>query len=107
MIAQNLDLEEFLRGISSVGYNNIMEVAETEATEAERLYYRFRQQDKGKQAITYANQLKNLIFLLRYQARPSGLSKDDYNYLFSLRNRIAALSFKGQSITRSPSKDLC
>ena len=63
-----------------------------EATEAERQLYnpKFLMSEKQICGPEYVSDLKNLIFYLRYGARPRGLKQEDLNLLQSVceKNRI-------------------
>jgi hypothetical protein len=69
MISTNFNVGEFIKSASSQSYLDIIHMADLEATEAERLFYRKRYQingmEKGK-IIDYVQVLKDLIFYLRY-----------------------------------------
>jgi hypothetical protein len=75
MISSDCDISKFIKATSGKNALDIIELADKEATEAERDRYRsgavaLRRRQCGHQ---YAQQLKDLIFFIRYGVRPAGL----------------------------------
>ncbi len=79
MISTSCDILEFLRTVKGKTEMEIIEMADREATEAERCRYRQGATDgeRSNCGQAYANQLKNLIFFIRYGIRPSGTDAED------------------------------
>jgi hypothetical protein len=75
MISSDCDISKFIKATLGKDALDIIELADKEATEAERNRYRsgaetHRRRRCGHQ---YAQQLKDLIFFIRYGVRPAGL----------------------------------
>ncbi len=79
MISANCDIQEFISELANKSYFEMIYLLDKEATAAERQLF------KPKTAIAerpirgpeYVNKLKNLIYYLRYGAKPRGLCKED------------------------------
>jgi hypothetical protein len=84
MISTNCDFSDFVAAIKDKPYQDIIYLADQEATEAERLYYRSGAYgDKEKICgEKYAGILKDLVTYLRYDVRFKN-SKNEYNELYA------------------------
>ena len=92
MISANCDIREFISELENKDYFEMIYLLDKEATEAERQLYNPKSEMSERQICgpEYANNLKNLIFYLRYGARLRGLKQEDLNLLQSVceKNRI-------------------
>ncbi len=88
MISINCDILEFLRTVEGKDDLKIIEMADREATEAERCLYRQGATEAERSACgqAYANHLKNLIFFIRYGIRPSGTDAQHLAHFRSVCN---------------------
>ncbi|MGD8293646.1 MAG: hypothetical protein PVF37_18180 [Desulfobacterales bacterium] len=76
MISKNYDINEFLEAIKDEDYFDIIYMADKEATQAERNTLRYRN-EAGKTEICgedYTNNLKDLIFFLKYAVASKKIS---------------------------------
>ena len=71
MLSSALNIEEFIDAVKGEDFNNIIHLAELEATEAERLILRSRSGDEinDQNFEEYANTLKEFIYFLKYGVR--------------------------------------
>jgi len=78
MISANCDIREFISELENKDYFEMIYLLDKEATEAERQLYNPNIMDSKRQICgsEYVSNLKDLIFYLRYGARPKGLRKD-------------------------------
>jgi hypothetical protein len=90
MISQSCDVKEFIEAIRDRDYLEVIYLAEKEATEAERLKYRFKakKRDEEEYCLGYADVLKNLIFFLRYGVKNRRIAKKDLDLFRSLRESL-------------------
>ncbi|MBF0100793.1 MAG: hypothetical protein HQK77_07800 [Desulfobacterales bacterium] len=69
MISSNFILKDFITTVQNMDRFSIIEMANDEATEAERFFLRMKQNDDTSTRSAsqeYANALKSLIFFMRY-----------------------------------------
>ncbi|MGD8293319.1 MAG: hypothetical protein PVF37_16530 [Desulfobacterales bacterium] len=78
MISANCDILEFIPELENKNYFEMIDLLDKEATEAERQLYNPNVRNSNQQicGAEYVSELKNIIFYLRYGARPKGLRKD-------------------------------
>jgi hypothetical protein len=90
MISQSCDVREFIEAIRDRDYLEVIYLADKEATEAERLKYRFKAKKRAEQEYCpgYADVLKNLIFFLRYGVKNRLIGKKDFDLFRSLRESL-------------------
>jgi hypothetical protein len=83
MISSNCDIYEFIDAIDNCDYQELIVVASQEAVEAERigLHSENKAQSMENPWKNYANQLKELIFLVRHGSRPKRLMDQFENSL--------------------------
>ena len=75
MISANCDILEFIPELENKNFFEMIDLLNKEATEAERQM--FNPKSGGQRCgAEYVSNLKNLIFYLRYGARPKGLRKE-------------------------------
>ena len=101
MISESLDLGDFVETIRGKDYREIMYLAEQEATDAERLFYRKRTSDdfEDKTVSSYARVLKDFLFFMRYGVRPAGLTEEDFQLFRSVCKDVERRSpFRNRSI---------
>ena len=79
MIAVNCDIREFISELENKDFFEMIYLLDKEATEAERQWYNPRTEMADRQICgsQYVSDLKNLIFYLRYGARPKGLREEN------------------------------
>jgi hypothetical protein len=82
VISSNGDINEFLEEIGDKEFYDIIVMANKEATEVERIALHSGDITGGKNNCgkDYANNLKELIFFLRYTVKPKKLT-DKFGYL--------------------------
>lgn len=75
MISTNCEIADFLQATEGKDIQEIIELADREATEAERCLYRSGAAAELKNGCgrQYAQCLKDLIFFMRYGIKPAGL----------------------------------
>ncbi len=75
MISNDCDISQFISATAGKDALDIIELADKEATEAERNRYRSGAESARRRqcGLQYATQLKDLIFFIRYGVRPAGL----------------------------------
>jgi hypothetical protein len=86
MISINCDIREFISALENKDFFEMIYLLDKEATEAERQLYNPRTEMSERQICRpeYVSDLKNLIFYLRYGARPKGLREEDICLLDSV-----------------------
>jgi hypothetical protein len=74
MISINCDINDFIEAIKDKDLNDIIYLADVEATAAERCRWRklLPPEDKQTCGAVYAGKLKDLVSYLRYATRPKG-----------------------------------
>jgi hypothetical protein len=79
MISENFDIREFISGLKNKDFFEMIYLLDKEATEAERQLYHPKNGMSERQicGAQYVSDLKNLIFYLRYGAKPRGLKEED------------------------------
>jgi hypothetical protein len=79
MISVNCDIREFISALEHKDFFEMIYLLDKEATEAERQLYnpKFLMSEKQICGPEYVSDLKNLIFYLRYGAKPRGLREGD------------------------------
>ena len=77
MLSETMDISDFLKRVDGMDFNEIVWLADREATDAQRLVLKGRRQDANRLAAAdcYAGQLVDMIQYLRYGARPTGLHR--------------------------------
>jgi len=78
MISPNCDIREFISVLENKDYFEMIYLLDKEATEAERQLFnpKSKMSEKLVCGPEYVINLKNLIFYLRYGARPRGLLEE-------------------------------
>ncbi len=78
MISSNCDIREFIAKLENKDFFEMIYLLDQEATEAERQLFNPKSKLCEKQICgpEYVANLKNLIFYLRYGARPKGLQEE-------------------------------
>ena len=86
MISANCDIREFISELENKDFFEMIYLLDKEATEAERQLFNSRSKTCEAQICgsEYVSDLKNLIFYLRYGARPNGLQKEYIRLLDSV-----------------------
>jgi hypothetical protein len=86
MISANCDIREFISELENKDFFEMIYLLDKEATEAERQLYNPKTEMSEKLICgpEYVSNLKNLIFYLRYGAKPRGLQKEYIHYLDSV-----------------------
>ena len=86
MISENCDIREFIQELENKDFFEIIYLLDMEATEAERQLYNPKTEMSERQICgpKYVSDLKNLIFYLRYGAKPRGLREEDICLLDSV-----------------------
>jgi len=79
MISDQCRLRDFIEATRDKDLQEIIHLADLEATEAERIYYRGDVADARRASCgrRYARRLKHLITFMRYGIRPSEVSRED------------------------------
>jgi hypothetical protein len=80
MISRECHFSEFVGAVRGKDYYEVMQLAELEATAAERLFLRVRTDEPCKQRCgkDYARRIKLLIDYLRYEVKPRAkFARDD------------------------------
>lgn len=79
MISDQCRLRDFIDATRDKDLQEIIHLADLEATEAERIYYRGDISDARRASCgrRYARRLKHLITFMRYGIRPSEVSRED------------------------------
>ena len=83
MISANCDIREFISELVNKDFFEMIYLIDKEATEAERQLFNPKSEMSERQICgpEYVNNLKNLIFYLRYGAKPKGLQKEHISLL--------------------------
>lgn len=78
MISDRCDFDDFMQRANGCGYNEIIVMADREATEAERRRYLARCSEEEKQLCgrEYAECLKGFIAYLRYGIKPTRIAPE-------------------------------
>jgi hypothetical protein len=78
MISSNCDIRELISNLENKDFFEMIYMLDREATEAERQLFNPKSKLCEKQICgpEYVANLKNLIFYLRYGARPRGLQQE-------------------------------
>jgi len=86
MISANCDIREFISELENKDFFEMIYMLDHEATEAERQLYNPKCEMSERQICgpEYISNLKNLIFYLRYGAKPKGLRKEDISLFDSV-----------------------
>lgn len=86
MISANCNIREIISKLEDKDYYEMIYLLDKEATEAERqiLSAKSKMSDRQVCGPEYVKNLKNLIFYLRYGARPSGLEEEHIRLLDSV-----------------------
>lgn len=79
MISANCDIQQFITKLENKDFFEMIYLLDKEATDAERQLYNPKSDGSERHICgpEYVNNLKNLIFYLRYGAKPRGLRKED------------------------------
>jgi hypothetical protein len=80
MISQNCNIQEFIEAIQGSENLDAILMADTEATEVERLHLRMgtgAAPSTTPCSAVYATHLKNFIFFIRYGMRPAGATANE------------------------------
>lgn len=87
MIVESRDIREFVQAAQGKSYEDILVMAESEATSAERLMYRQRHRvaPRTPPGTRYAGQLKRFISFMRYGIRPAGIDAEQLDIYRDLR----------------------
>jgi len=91
VISANCDIREFISELENKDYFEMIYLLDQEATAAERQLYNPKSEMSERQICgpEYVSKLKNIIFYLRYGARPKGLRKEDILLLDSFCGKNA------------------
>ena len=94
MISANCDIREFITGLEHKDFFEMIYLLDKEATDAERQLYNPRSRLSEKQICgpEYVRNLKNLIFYLRYGAKPKGLQQEAISLLETVCAKSSAQS---------------
>jgi hypothetical protein len=86
MISKQCRIADFVGAVRNKDYFEIIDLANREATEAERLRWRMKVDEATRQRCgrEYAEQIKQLIDYMRYEARPRPKFTQDVRMLASL-----------------------
>jgi len=86
MISANCDIREFISELENKDFFEMIYLIDREATEAERQLFNPRSAMSEKQICgpEYVCNLKNIIFYLRYGAKPRGLQEEHIRLLESV-----------------------
>ena len=89
MISENCDIREIISELENKDFFEMIYMLDKEATEAERQLFNPRSEISERQICgpEYVSNLKNLIYYLRYGARPRGLREEDVHLLDSVCER--------------------
>lgn len=86
MLSANCDIRELISKLENKDFFEMIHLLEKETTEAERQLFKPRSELKAEQICgsEYVSNLKDLIFYLRYGARPRGLIEEHIRLLDSV-----------------------
>jgi hypothetical protein len=79
MISKKCSIEEFVEAVKGTNAQEVIALANREATKADRLALKKRKQSKIDDLQTYSRQLKRLINYHRYVTKPQPHKKITYN----------------------------
>lgn len=76
MLSSDYNILEFIEKIENCNYQELIQITNREATEAERQVYKYKRTDnKTKQRQAYALLLKDIILYLRHGVKSRALSR--------------------------------
>jgi hypothetical protein len=112
MISENCNIAAFINAVKGKDYSEIIELADHEATIADRCRYRKRGSNAEAMecGMRYSSQLKDLIFYLRYNIKPANIKPEHFSLCKELfdteKNKSFQISFRslGHSIYYLPIK---
>jgi hypothetical protein len=86
VVSTNCDIREFIATLKDKNFFETIYLLDKEATEAERKLFNPKSEMSERQICgpEYVSNLKNLIFYLRYGARPKGLRKEHIGLIDSV-----------------------
>ena len=89
MIADSHKISDFVQAVKDKHYEEIVMIAEAEATAAERMMYKHRRHSAPQPApgTRYALDLKRFIDYMRYGVKPSGIPPEEFLLFDNLRTR--------------------
>jgi hypothetical protein len=87
MIAASRRIRDFVDTVKDCGYEEILLMAEAEATAAERMMYKHGRRGDGQPlpGSRYARDLKRLISFMRYGVKPPGIPPEDLQLYHRMR----------------------
>lgn len=90
MISDRCDIKEFMLEAKGKNYQDIICLAEREATAAERRAYHSRQAhgERAQCGEDYARCLKGFITYMRYGVKPSRIDRDALTLFDDIRNDV-------------------
>ena len=94
MISSSCDFKEFAETIKDNDFFNILYMAEQEATDAERQFYRGKTSRKEKCGRQYADTLKCFLSYMRYGIKSKSVSDDDYQLFQAIHRQVQKRSAK-------------
>lgn len=96
MISNDCRLRDFIDATREKDLQEVICLADREATEAERLYFRANVTDVQRAAAgrRYARRLKHLITFMRYGMRPSDVTREDFEMFADVRAHLTTPSRK-------------
>jgi hypothetical protein len=94
MISDDCRLREFIDATREKDLQEVIFLADREATAAERLFFRTHVDDARRAACgrRYARRLKHLITFMRYGMRPSDVTREDFELFADIRAHLATPS---------------
>jgi hypothetical protein len=112
MISEDYNIAAFINAVKGKDYSEIIELADQEATIADRCRYRKRRKnaEASECGMRYSSQLKDLIFYLRYNIKPANARLEHFKLYRELVDTEKAKSFQvafrslGHSIYHLPFK---
>jgi hypothetical protein len=89
MISKSRDIKEFIEAVKDKVHLDIIYLAEQEATEAERFFYRTRasQDQTSLESKKYADLLKDFILYMRYTSKPIDIRDENLKLFRSLSHK--------------------
>ena len=86
MISKECKLSEFIGAVRGKDHYEVIQLADREATEAERLFLRLKADNVARQCCgrKYAEQIKQLINYMRYEVKPRVRAPGDAQLLATL-----------------------
>jgi hypothetical protein len=90
MISDQCDFNEFVMEAKGKGYQEIIFLADREATEAERRFYQpgATDQDKARCGQNYAQCLKGFITFMRYGIKPANIHQETLLLFDHIRDEV-------------------